>query len=70
MNKSLQEHARKELKFGLVQLSEKNHLLFKRMYSPNDLKADINVVVDMIPEDRLDWAMQQVQRSLDMRASS
>lgn len=65
MNNQLQEFARTQLKDGLVKLPGNNQLIFKRMYSPGNLDADINDVVDLMPEDKLDWAMQQVQRSLD-----
>ena len=65
MNNQLQEFARTELKNGLAKLPEKNQLLFKRMYSHENLDLDINTVVDSMPEDKLDWAMQQVQRTLD-----
>lgn len=65
MNKKLQNYAREELKTGLLLLPESNQLIFKRMYSSKDLDADICTVVDNMPEDKLNWAMQQVQRSLD-----
>lgn len=65
MNKQLQDYARTELKEGLAMLPEKQQLFFKRMYSHQNLEANINDVVDSMPEDKLDWAMQQVQRSLD-----
>ena len=65
MNTMLQEFARKELKEGLAKLPESHHMIFKRMYSHLDLSKDINAVVDTMPEDKLDWAMQQVQRSID-----
>lgn len=65
MNDQLQQFARNKIKNGLVKLPESNQLLFKRMYSHKDLTLDIEDVVDLIPEDKLDWAMQQVQRSLD-----
>lgn len=64
MNKQLQAIARKSLKTGLKQLPENWQLLFKRMYSYKKLDADINDVVDAMPENKLDWAMEQVQRSL------
>jgi len=67
MNDTLQEYARETLKEGLDRLPENNITLFKRMYSPDDLEADINDVVDRMSEDRLDWAMQQVQRSLEIQ---
>lgn len=65
MNSELQEFARQNLKEGLAQLPEKAQLFFKRLYSHDNLEADINDVVDSMPEDKLDWAMQQVQRTLD-----
>ncbi len=64
MNKQLKEFARSTLKKGLAELPESNVLLFKRMYSPNDLTIDIATVVALLPEDKLDWAMQQVERTL------
>jgi len=60
MNKQLQDFARAELKKGLAELEEKHIILFKRLYSHKDLTLDINTVVDNMPEDKLDWAMQQV----------
>lgn len=65
MNDQLQKFARNELKSGLIKLPEANQLLFKRMYSPKNSKLSINTVVDTISTDRLDWAMQQVQKTLD-----
>lgn len=68
MNNQIQEFARQTLKDGLAQLPERNRMLFKRMYSHKNLDININAVVDKMPEDKLDWAMQQVQRSLDKQA--
>ena len=65
MNKKLQEYAREQLKEGLSKCNEKQQYFFKRMYSDNDLEADINDVVDNMPEDKLDWAMQQVESTLN-----
>ena len=39
------------------------------MYSHKDLDKDINEVVDQIPDEKLDWAMQQIQRTLDKNKS-
>ncbi len=63
--RNLLAHYRVEIKAGLAHLPESNRLLFMRMYSHENLDANINDVVDAMPEDKLDWAMQQVQRSLD-----
>lgn len=65
MNTQIQDFVRQTLKDGLARLPESNCMLFKRMYSHKNLDADINAVVNQMPEDKLDWAMQQVQRSLD-----
>lgn len=52
------------MKQGLAQLPEDWQTMFKRMYSHGHLDADINDVVDSMPDDKLDWAMQQVEESL------
>jgi len=68
MNNQLQNFARSTLKEGLAKLPDNWKTIFKRMYSPNNIDIDINDIVDIIPEDDLDWAMQQVQNSLDKQA--
>lgn len=65
MNDQLQEFARDTLKIGLASLPKCAQLIFKKMYSHEDLTVPIDDVVDAISEDKLDWAMQQVQRSID-----
>ncbi|KKN78318.1 hypothetical protein LCGC14_0351770 [marine sediment metagenome] len=67
MNNQLQKFARDSLKKGLSQCTTAEKLLFKRMYSHNNLDLHIDKVVDNMPEDRLDWAMQQVQRTVDKK---
>ena len=70
MNETLKNFGREELKKGLSKLPESWQLRFKQMYSHKNLNADINDVVDNMPEDKLDWAMQQVERSLEKQASN
>lgn len=70
MNDKLQQFARQSIKDGLAKLPEKAHQVFKKMYGGKQSVAecialDINEVVDSMPENSLDWAMRQVQRSLD-----
>ena len=67
MNDQLQTYARNNLKEGLAQCSDGEQLLFKRMYSHNNLDMPINKVVDNMDSDRLDWAMDQVQRTLNRK---
>lgn len=65
MNTELQTYARKTLKEGLALCTEAQQHFFKRMYAHGDLELPINDVVDNLEVDKLDWAMQQVQETLD-----
>jgi hypothetical protein len=73
MNNQLQDYAREQIKAGLAQLPETWQRTFKLMYGRDNGKRSvedavalqINDVVDIMPADKLDWAMQQVQNSLD-----
>lgn len=72
MNDVLKEFARAELSRGLKLLPEDNRHMFKTMYgrkngkrSIKDLASiDIDEIIKEIPDEKLDWAMQQVQRSM------
>jgi hypothetical protein len=65
MNKQLQNYARNSLKEGLLKCTELQQLMFKRMYGGGDLNADTNDIIDNMPEDKLDWAMQQIEKTLN-----
>ena len=67
MNNELQNFARQNLKDGLAKLPEDWQRKFKQMYAGTGWNAavDINMVVDEMEEDKLDWAMQQVERSIE-----
>lgn len=64
MNKKLEKFARDDLKTGLAKLTEEQQLVFKRMYSQKNLDAAINDIVGSMPEDKFDWAMEQVDRTI------
>ena len=64
MNNQLQEFARSELKIGLSQCTDRQQLLFKQMYSHDNLSTTIDDVVDKLPVEKLDWAMQQVEQTM------
>ena len=64
MNEQLQAFARDSLKEGLSKCTEPQRHLFKQMYSHKNLDKPIDQVVDDMPEDKLDWAMQQVEATL------
>ena len=64
MNKTLSNYAKEKIIANLGLLHEKHHKVFKLMYSPKDANADIYNVVKSMSDDQLDWAMQQVAKSL------
>lgn len=70
MNKTLAAFARERLKLGLVQCTDAQQHLFKRMYCPRSLERPIDEVVDAMTDDKLDWAMQQVERTLEKRTAT
>lgn len=66
MNKQIENFARNTLKEGLAQCTEEQQLFFKRMYSHKNLEMPINDVIDGIETEKLDWAMEQVRRTLNL----
>jgi len=67
MEESIEAFARGQLIEGLNKCSEGQVRLFKQMYSFKDMEADIETAVSNMPEDKLDWALQQVNRTLRCR---
>ena len=65
MNDQLQDYARAKLRRDLFECTEAQQLVFKRMYSHKNLEASIGDIVDNMPEEKLDWAMDQVKRTVD-----
>ncbi len=66
MNSHLEKFARDTLKDDLAMCTVRQRYIFRRMYAhghPTDLP--MNVVVDDMPQDKLDWAMMQVKRTLE-----
>lgn len=64
MNDQLQRFARETMKTQLSELPADWQLTFKRMYSHADLSKSVDTIVENMPVEKLDWAMQQVQNSL------
>lgn len=64
MNDTLQIFARNMLKAGLAECSPGQQHRFKQMYADGNLELPINTVVDTMPCHRLDWAMQQVEATI------
>lgn len=70
MNNDLLAYARKTLKDGLAQCTEGQQAKFKQMYSFQDRSADIEDVVDNMPDEKLDRAMEQVEGTLAKNVGS
>jgi hypothetical protein len=52
------------LKDLLSQCTEGQQMLFKRMYSHDNLERDINDAVDQMPDDKINWAISQCERTV------
>jgi len=65
MNEQLQNFARQKLKDDLTSCTDQQQVIFKRMYSHNNLQRSINDIIDNMSEEKLNWAMQQVKRTID-----
>ena len=60
--------ARKWLKESLATCTDGEHILFKKMYAHGHMHMSIAEVVDNMEEDRLDTAVSQVERTLEIKA--
>ncbi len=70
MNKLLQKYARQQLINGLGQCTEGQVLIFKRMYAFKHLDWNIEKVIEAMPDEKLDRAMEQVEATLKKAAIS
>ena len=76
MNKTLQEFARKTLVEGLNSLPSENRRIFALLYARNNGKRSVDEayamsveqIVEGMPEDKLDWAMRQVENTIEKNA--
>lgn len=63
-NKTIVQMIKNKMNDGLAKLDEKHHLLFKRMYSPDNLDRSLEDIVANFPPDKLDNAYDQIERTL------
>lgn len=63
-NETLISSAKNILKDLLNQCNEGQQLMFKRMYSHNNLELPINEVVDKMDPEKMDWAITQCEKTL------
>jgi hypothetical protein len=65
MNELLKDSAKAILLDLLNQCTDGQQFVFKRMYSHGNLELPINKVVDNMPDEKLDWAISQCQRTIN-----
>ncbi len=68
MNKIIAKFARDQLKLKLATCTDKQQHTFKQMYSHTDLDKSIDEVVDCMQDTKLDWALSQVENTLEKSA--
>ncbi len=66
MNKTLETNTRTYLLELVQQCTEAQQLLFKRMYSHKNLEASLEEVVNNMPIAKLDWAVSQCEKTLNI----
>jgi len=64
MNKTLRNVATQMLKDLLSQCTEGQIMIFKRMYSHDNLDLPINEVVDKMEDKKIDWALSQAENQV------
>ena len=65
MNDTLQEYAREQIKAGLAKCTEGQRETFMRIYAGGRKDVRVEAVVEAMPASKLDWALTQVQRTLE-----
>ncbi len=65
MNKQLEAFARERLIYNLKRCTYYNRYIFNRMYFPKNCFNPIEDTVAKMSAKNLDWAMQQVERTLN-----
>lgn len=68
MNTQLRQFAEKILIEGLESFTEAQVHLFKQMYSHKNLNLSIEDVVKNMPDDKINWALEQVRRTNEKRS--
>lgn len=64
-NETLIKAGKDILKGLLVQCTEGQQMMFKRMYSHKNLNLPINEAVDKMDPDKIDWAISQCERTVE-----
>ena len=65
MNLTFAITGKEMLKELLAQCTEQQQVMFKRMYSHNNLDLPINEVVEKMKDEKIDWAITQCERTVE-----
>ena len=63
-NETLINLAKVALKNLLSECTDEQKLMFKRMYCSKNLELSVDDAVDQMDNDKIDWAMTQVERTI------
>ena len=69
MHPMAEKFYRDQLKDMASKCNSANRLIFNKMYSPNDFEQDINITIDNMDPEKLDWAMHQLHNTLIKKVS-
>ena len=69
MNQTLANSGKEILKGLLVQCSEAQQLMFKRMYCHKNLELPINDAVDQMADDKISFAITQCEKTVENNAN-
>ena len=64
MNKTISNTIRQSMKKMIIHCNDNEQLLFKRMYSHNNLNLHINDVIDNMPDDKINMGFTQIENTL------
>lgn len=69
MNESLSKMGRDYLKELLSQCTDPQQLMFKRMYAHKYQEKPINECVDLMDDEKIDWAISQCERAVEKNSN-
>mgnify|MGYP003523161989 FL=1 len=64
-NKTIDKMIRDKMKELLPLCTDEQRHMFNRMYSPNNLESPMDITVDGMKSDKLNHAMDQIERAID-----
>ena len=64
-NETIKNLAKEMLKELLSECTNEQQIMFKRMYCHKNLELSINEAVNQMADDKIDWAMTQVERTIE-----